>query len=143
MIKRLNPKATFRVVSQLDPALDFGATAASEHPAWLKFLENFDMSVLPVKAGETPTVFHIRPLLHSELAEINEEHMLVDTVKKRIEIKNRSAMLLAMFNKAVVGVEENGKVEPITADELPYGAAVSLGSLVSVVTNMERPAKKD
>lgn len=148
-VKRLNPKTTIKIVSQYDSALDLppSTVEGEESPAWKEFVESFDLSVLKFKDGEEPSIFHVRPLLNTEMAEINEKYVHVDTAKKKVELKRYTSMLLEMFDIGCVGMEEKdaeGKIKlvQIKSDEIPYRDATSLGSLVSILTNLGERSKK-
>ena len=56
-------------VWSMDPALD-RSDLESFSAAWESFLKDGDLAKLPIKEGETPTVFTLEPLTRSEFVKI-------------------------------------------------------------------------
>lgn len=149
-IKRVDPKATFRVVSQADDAVvqespeEIAALKASkEKSRYDKFTESLAIGDLQFKEGVKPTYFHIRALLNSEKADIEEKYLVVDVEKKKITFKNQKKMLLEMFELGCVGIEdERGVVAKVVDGEIPYDVAIDIGSLISIATSLGKNLKK-
>lgn len=155
-IKKIDPAATFKVISQFDDAL------VSETPEELKTGEkdaegkdilkssrytqyveaDFDESKLVFKEGDQPDRFIVRCLNHAEQGLVNQKYLEVDVVNKRHGYKNQAQMWLEVFKMACTGVESGGKVEKINADELPYHITVEIGSIISLLTTLNKNEKK-
>lgn len=148
-IKRVDPKATFKVVSRHDDALVSetkeeleALKAAGQDTRYEKFLESFDLSILKLKEGVQPTYFILRALKHEEMAQINERHFIFDASTRTVKAKNNADMLLEMFSIGCVGTEENGQPTKIDVDELPFEVAVELGGVVNVIGALGKNLKK-
>jgi hypothetical protein len=149
-VKRIDPKATFKVVCQQDDALENESEAELEalktipdsQSRYQKFLESFDLNDLKFKEAAQPDIFVVRALSHAELADINERYFSYDTVEKRLINRNRSNMLVEMFDKACLGVEQNGQVTKITATELPFAVVVELGGIINLIGILGKNLKK-
>lgn len=149
-IRRVDPKATFRVVSQTDEAVETETAeeqaalkAAGQQTRYEKYLESFNLGDLKFKEGVKPTIFHIRSLLNGERADIDEDFLVVDTVSKTVDYKNQKKMLIAMFKLGCLGIEDdNGKLQPLDAESVEYSTSIDIGSLVSLSGTVGKNLKK-
>lgn len=168
-IKRVDPKATFKIISQYDSALieetpeelealktgkkvasgQMGADGKeimldeSRPTRYEEYIDTLDETKLKFKEDETPTRFVIRCMLNSEMAELNEKHITIDPAKRKIEYKNRSLWFLEHFQKGCLGtVEEDGSVKPASSDDVGLGVAVAMGSVISLFTSIGKHLKK-
>jgi hypothetical protein len=148
-IKRIDPKATFEIISEFDSALmlesqeELDELAKTNSPSrYMQYVENLDESKLKFVEGETPSRFKIRCLLNTELAEIQEKHFVVDVIAKSAKARNSSLMFLEMFNMACLGIVEDGKVVKLNADDVGIGIAVGIGASISAFTTLGRHTKK-
>lgn len=167
-IRRVDPKATFRIISQFDEALieetneelealktgkkiptgqkDAAGkeiTVDESRPTrYEDYVDTLDESKLRFKEGEKPTYFVIRCILNSEMAELNEKHLVIDPVSRKIEYKNRGQWFLDHFQRGCVGIEQDGKVVPVSVDDLGNGVAMAMGSVISLFTSLGKHLKK-
>jgi len=156
-IKRLNPKATFKIISQTDTALDMetpeelvtGTDAEGnqilKESRYEKYVGNadFDESHLKFKEGQQPERFVVRALLADERAELNSKYTFVDTAAKRVVFTNRDKLFLDTFSKAFQGLEDaNGVLQKLSPEELPYEVRVEIGALVQMLGNLSKNEKK-
>lgn len=149
-IKRIDPRATFDIVSVYDESLVFETPEeleelkkSKELTRYEKYLESFDLSVLKIREGESPTLFRVRCLLASEKAELDERHQSFDMAKKTIEYKNRHAMMLDMFKKACLGiVNESGGLDKVGIDDIEYKVATDIGAAISILGSIGKNLKK-
>lgn len=149
-IRRLDPKATFKVVSQYDDAVIAETAeelellkASKEKTRYEKYLESFNLADLKFKEDAKPTHFVVRCLQSLELAELNEKHIEANVVEKTMQFKERNKMLFEMFELGCLGIEsENGKVEKIGTEELDAGVVIEVGSIISLMTTLGKNLKK-
>lgn len=154
-VKRIDPKATFRVIVETDSALinetpaerDTGSVDADGKPVlkpsrYEKYSESFDPKDLKFKDGETPDIFVIRGLTSLENANLIAPYTEFDVSTRRNKIKNESAWLLDVFKTACLGIEVNGVVEKVTADELPLDVPLRIATLVTLVGALGKNLKK-
>lgn len=149
-IKRIDPKATFDIVSAYDEAVqhetaeEMEALRASKGlTRYEKYLETFSISELKFIEGQSPTIFRVRCLLSSEKAELDEKFQTIDTVNKRIEYRNRNEMMLEIYKKACLGiVNESGSLEKLGIDELEYKVVTDIGAAISILGSLGKNLKK-
>jgi hypothetical protein len=158
-IRKIDPTATFKVISQFDESVQHETPEEMEalktgkqdengndilNPTrFEQYLENLDDSLLRLKDGVPPTYFVIRCLKNSEVAELNEKHVVVNVVEKKIEHKNRQLMFLEMFDIGCLGTQTgDGKLEKTSGDEVGYAVAVAMGSVISLFTSLGKHLKK-
>lgn len=150
-IKRIDPKATFDIVSVHDTAIvhesfeELEALKVSKEVSrFEKYLESFDLSTLKFKDDEKPTLFRVRCLLSNEKAELDQHYQTVDVVNKRIEYKKRHQMMLDIFSKACIGiVNSDGTLEKISVDDLEYKVSTDIGAAISILGSVSKNLKKD
>lgn len=156
-IKKVDPKAVFKVVTAFDDAILF---ETEEELAALKtkgkdgkeiqgptrmdkYLESMDYTVLKFKEDSKPTIFHVRCLLANELAEINQKYQKYDVINKKVEFTDRNKMMLEIFDRGVIGMENSeGKLEKVLSNDLEYPVGVDLGSIISLITTLGKNLKK-
>ncbi len=155
-VRRIDPNAKFKVISQFDDAI-IGET--KEEIEALKFydeqgvermkptryqiyIEDLDESKLLFDPTKVPTRFVFKGISNSELTEITQKYSVVDVLQKKTDIANVNAMFIEYFNRGVMGIEENGKVEKVTAESVGFGVAVGIGSIVSLYTSVGKNLKK-
>lgn len=139
-IKRLDPKARFRVISQLDEAVVRDEELKARYE---KYLESLDPAELKLKEGQTPTYFILRPLTHLQLADLNSRYLEVDVEKKTAKYKNQTKMFLEMFDLCCEGMQDgDGPMESISSEELAFGVAAEIGSMVSLIATLGKNLKK-
>lgn len=149
-VKRIDPKATFKVVCQYDDALDNESEAELEAlkaipdslSRYEKFLGSIDLNDLKFKDGLKPDVFVVRALTHAEMADINERYFSYDTVEKKLVNKNRSNMLVEMFDKACFGIDQDGQIVKVASGELPFSVVVELGGIINLIGMLGKNLKK-
>lgn len=149
-IKRINPNATFDIVSVYDEAIQHESPeelealkASKELTRFEKYLENFDLSVLKFVEGEKPTLFRVRCLRAIEKAELDQKYQSIDVVNKRIEYKNRQEMMLDIFQKACLGIiGEDGQLEKVGYDDIEYKVAADVGAAISILGSVTKNLKK-
>lgn len=149
-IKRVDPTARFKVISELDDALEhetpkeLEALRKSNLPTRYEiYSESLDESKLKFKEGSTPTRFVIRCLKNAEVAEIQSKHVVVDTVTKKIEMGNPALAFLDYFKMGCLGIEDEvGKLEQVGPDDVGYGVTVGIGSVISLYTSLGKHLKK-
>lgn len=141
-IKRLDPKARFRVVSQFDDAVDRSDSEADTRYA--KYLESLDLADLKFKEGATPTFFNIRTLSNLELADFNSRYLSVDPEKKHVTYKGQAKMFLEMFDACCESAQDgaDGPAEKITSAEVPLTIAHEIGSIISLIGTLSKNLKK-
>lgn len=152
-IKKLDPKARFRLVAQMDDAIDnTDYPAPQDQPEakadlsadrYARFLDSLDMSVLKTVEGQKPSVFVVRPLANIELAELNSKYLTIDAEKKTARYRDQVKMFLEMFDLCCEGMEmEDGTLEKVLSSEIPYGVASEIGSIISLIATLGKNAKK-
>lgn len=141
MIKKLDPKMRFRIVAQVDEAID--RTDAEWKNRYAQYLETFDLSALKMKEGCAPTFFILRPLTSLELADFNSRYLEVDAEKKTAGYKDQAKMFLEMFDLCVEGMQDgDGAIEKVSSSEVPYLVAGEIGSIVSMIATLGKNLKK-
>lgn len=155
-IKRLNPKAIFKIVSQYDDAVDIenieelktgvivDGVEETRPTRYEQYIESdFDEAKLKYKEGMQPDRFLLRAITADELASINSKYLYIDTVAKKVTTLDRNSMFLSLFKLAYSGIESADKVvsKPST-DEFPYNVQVEMGSIVSLITSLNKNEKK-
>lgn len=146
-IKRLDPKATFRVVSQNDDSLVHESVEElkGEPSRYEQFLDTLDLSKLKFKedGSSKPTIFVVRALTNFEVADLNEKYFLFDTTTKKVKNVNQAKMLLEMFNLGCLGIEaENGSIEKVSDQEIGFQTAVEIGAIVNIIGTLGKNLKK-
>ncbi len=149
-IKRIDPKATFDIVSVYDEAIQHENMEELEElkktkgqTRFEKYLETFNLEELKLVEGQSPTLFKVRCLLASEKADLDEKHQSFDMANKRIEYKNRHAMMLEMFKKACLGiVNESGGLDKVGIDDIEYKVATDIGAAISILGSIGKNLKK-
>lgn len=152
-IKRIDVKATFKVISRHDEALDVQETpGASTEPGADPALSGYDQyleeltlneSVLRFKEGQKPDRFLLRGLTADELADINGRHIFADPVNKKVIYTNQNKWFLEMFKAGYMGIEDaEGKTTRPPLDEIPYPIQVELGAVVSMIASLGKNLKK-
>lgn len=149
-IKRVDPNARFRLICEFDDSLEHETSEeraelekAGKATRYEKYSESLDEKELKFKEGVKPDYFHIRCLKNAEVAEIQGRHFVVNVQSKTAEPKNAPLMFLEMFNAACVGLEgEDGSTKKITADELGFAVATSIGATIYTFTAMGKHLKK-
>lgn len=136
-IKRLDPAAKFKLVSQFDDAI---VKSAERYDTYLESLNTAD---LQFAEGQLPTLFVVRPLTNMELAEFNSKYMRVDVMNKKIVYKDESKMFLEMFELCFEGVEEAGAtLEKLPVASIPYPVSTEIGSIISLIAVLGKNLKK-
>lgn len=149
-IRKIDPKATFKIISQFDDALinetPDGLAAlklAGKQTRYEDYLEDLDESKLLLDEKLKPSRFVVRCLKNQEIADINERFTKVDVVGKKVDMVRTNAMFLETFQTGCLGVEdENGKVEKVDAEEIGFAVAVAMGSVISLFTSLGKHLKK-
>lgn len=157
-IKRLDPKAIFKVISAIDDAieldkpedliseeLDQDGKPKIKPTRYEEYMEeaNFNESKLKFKEGMQPDRFLLRPLTADELADINARYMFIDTVAKKMIYTNRNKMFLEMFVKAYQGIQgADGVVVKVEIDAIPYPVQIEMGAVTSLIATLGKNEKK-
>lgn len=157
-IKKIDPKATWKVISQYDEAVisetaeekealktgevDEDGKDVLKSTRYQQYMDDLDQSKLVLQPNVEPSLFVIRCIKNSEMAELNEKYLTIDTVKKTANHKNSLAMFLEIFNLCCLGIEEGGKIVKTSADEIGYGPAVEIGSVIYHFTTLGKHLKK-
>lgn len=155
-IKKINPDAKFKIVYELDDALetetvqelDTGEKAADGSPVlkqsrYEKYFNSLDIADLKFKEGMTPTVFIVRALKNFETAELNEKYISIDPATKRLTNKSPNKMYLEMFNTACLGEEKtDGTIVKILPDEIGFAVATNIGVMISLIGILGKNQKK-
>lgn len=160
-IKRLDPKAVFKVISQHDTAIETETQAEMDAqklepkegqplpPAPLTRYEKYcadgvlDESALKFKDGQKPDRFLLRALTADETADINGRHVLYDTVNKRLIYPNRNKMFLEIFRTGFIGIESaDGTTSKPDLAELEFDVQVELGALIHLMAALGKNEKK-
>lgn len=141
-IRRLDPAARFRLVSQMDPAVD--RTDETEAAArYAAYLESLDPGALKFKDGETPTFFTVRPMTNIELATFNSKYLKTDPEQKRSRYENQSQMFFEMFDLCCEGMQDgNDPMTKVTSNEVSYAVANEIGSIISLIATLGKHLKK-
>lgn len=153
-IKRLDPKAIFKVISTYDQALD-NETAQEllDNQSDLQNLKvtryeeyigeaNFDESKLKFKEGLKPDYILLKALSADDLADINGRYVLIDVVQKKTIITNRNKMYIEMFKAAYQGIESEGKASKVPLDEIEYQIQIEMGAIASLIASLGKNLKK-
>jgi hypothetical protein len=169
-IRRVDPKATFRVICEFDDALmretpeELEALKTGKKTAsglfdaagkeimidevnptrYEQYIDTLDEAKLKFKEGEKPSYFLIRCLLNSEMAALNEKHITIDPVKKRVDYKDRNKWFLDHFDLGCLGIIEGNALPAVQVnpDDLPVGVAIAVGSIISLFTSTGKHLKK-
>lgn len=148
-IRRVDPKATFKVICELDSAVirenaeELAQLAADKKPTRHEdYLVDLDESKLKLDPNEKPNRFIVRCLKNDEYNEIQRKHMVLDVVNKTTTIRDNAAYFFELFEKACLGLEdENGVCQPVTYNEVGFGIAISIGASISLFTTLGRQLK--
>lgn len=149
-VKRIDPKATFRVIAESDDALE--SEGPLEQVQLLKegktsryqqYLENLDESKLIFKEGAKPSYFQIRCLLPTEKAQMELKYTRPNLATGKVEVKDPILMMHEYFDSACDGIiGDDGKVEKVKADDLAPGVALQIGTVISIYTSVGKNLKK-
>lgn len=139
-IKRLDPSARFRVISQMDEAV----VHDEKKDRYQRYLENFDQKELSLKDDVKPTYFILRPLKNLELADINAKYLVVNPLEKTARYQDNMKMFLEMFDMCCEGTQvgEDGPIEKVKSDDIPLTVASEIGSIVSLIATLGKNLKK-
>jgi hypothetical protein len=150
-ILKTDSSKVFHIICELDSAV---IRETPEEQAELKskgkltrhedYLENLDESKLKLKdpSEDKPTKFAIRCLRHAETTELQAKHMQFNLETRKLHIKNNAQYFLDVFNAACLGiVKEDGSIEKIDSEDLPYGVALSVGSTIQLFTTLGKNIK--
>lgn len=157
-IKKIDPKATWKLISSYDDAviketeeelealktgeMDEKGKEKSNPTRYQRYMDDLDEAKLRLDPAASPTRFVIRCLLNDEQALLNSKYLEVDTVKKTYEYKNGLVMFLEVFNLACLGIDEGGKIVKITANDIGYGPAAEIGSVIHHFSALGKNLKK-
>lgn len=149
-IKRVDPSARFNLIAEMDDSLisetpeELAALVASRSlTRYEDYLNTMDESKLKFAEGSKPSRFRIRCITNVEFAEIQARYFSVDPVTKTSNNKNLPAMALELFNLACESMEdENGVYGKVTANDLGYGVATSVGMSIYTFTALGKHLKK-
>lgn len=156
-VVRIDPSATFKIISQSDSALleetdaelDSGKLdekgAKIYNPSrYERYVESsFDQSILKFKDGESPFIFVVRGLKSLERADLVERHSEFDPKTRKNKIKNFSAMLIDTFNYGCLGLEKkDGTLEKVSADEFEHKVTLEIGSHITAIGSLGKNLKK-
>lgn len=145
-VKRLDPNATFDIVTLHDEALFFETNEelkAQENKNFEEYLQTFDLTKLKFKENEKPDLFRVRCLRVEEMAQINEKYVEYDVVNKQAIIKNKNNMLVELFKLGCLGiVEESGAIKKIGVDELEFKVILDIGASISLLGTLGKNLKK-
>jgi hypothetical protein len=149
-IKRTDPNARFKVISELDDALEnetpeeLAQLKAEKRPTrYEEYSENLDESKLRFRDGAKPTRFVFRCLKNAEVAEIQAKHVQVDTASKKIGMGNPALAFLDYFQVGCLGMENDaGQLEQVGPDDVGFGVAIGVGSVISLYTSLGKHLKK-
>ena len=149
MLKLLDPNEEVKMVSISDPAIDF------EKSDLEAYSEKRDLSLLKFKEGCTPTFFFIKNLLHSDEAEILDEHYKINypdqkklhgkalsEAKPEIELVKHSNMVIKYFYFACKKFQHEGKIREMKEGLIPFGVVQELGSAVFTRSQLSQEEKK-
>lgn len=147
-INLIDPNSQFQLISQQDDAilhesaqelldLKEGSKTRFDH-----YVETRDASSLKFKDGTKPTLFVVKPILNTELVEVNERYISYDPVQKQVINKNRTGYYLDIFNKSVVGIQnEDGSVTKVTGNQVPLPHVVSIAASIIYYANVGQKLK--
>lgn len=151
-IRKLDPKATTKLVSLKDEAVDV------ENSDLKAYAETLDISAIKFKEGQKPTIFIAKNVPASVFAELNDRHYKVDDVTveekdlktgktkaPRIKLIDQTQMMLSYFTHGISGIEEDGKTQDMTddlADTIPHDIKNEIGGYVFRRTNLGDKLKK-
>lgn len=143
-LRRLDPKAVFKLVSVTDEAVDM---EKSDLPAYAR---TGDMKHVAIKDGEKPTVFHCRQIDPITMAEIDAEHIKFVMQPKKdgkeqppiVKTVNNASRLVKIFRASLLHIEEEGKDVKVQWDEFPSEVSQEIGSYVNVLMQLGHLEKK-
>jgi hypothetical protein len=152
-ISRVNPSARFKVISELDDALERETPEeleALKQPdgtslptRYEQYAENLDESKLRFREGAKPDRFVIRCLRNEEVAEIQAKHLVVDTTAKTTKLGNPALAFLDYFKVGCVGLETaEGNTVKLGSDDVGFAVAVGVGSVIMLFTSLGKHLKK-
>lgn len=149
MLKKIDPKATIKTVSQFDDAID------TENSDMDKFEKTHDVKYLKFKEGELPTYFIISNVMTTDQAKIQQEHYKIsmpDTsnmhgeelanAKPTIEQVGQSEMMIKYFSAGCKFIEESGKQEHADANVYPFTIIQEIGGYIMLRTAIGDDEKK-
>jgi hypothetical protein len=144
-IKRINPKATVKLVSVTDDAIDYEKSDLKAYGTSL------NLEHVKFKDGAVPTYFIAQNISVPNQIDITEKHYKIippsrdadgKEIPAKVDVTDRTNMLLKYFEAAVKEVEEDGKVSSIMMDELHPIVVQEIGSYVMLRTTVGDELKK-
>lgn len=154
-IRRIDPKATFKVVSPTyDEAIDSENSPSiideemkknqekliAEKPELadqfkdpgkkLKYMDTLDLADLKIVEGKTPTYFVIKNLLVQRKTELMAKHVLVDTSGKNSQMSNMMLLFIELFKECCTHIEDGGQLIKVSVDEFPAEIVQEIGSII-------------
>lgn len=152
-IKLIDPKATIKIVSLYDSAIDKVATDIKA------YADGYDTSLLKFLEGEVPTYFEISNIGSDYLVEIQQEHYVTEMPKMlpgqtMDDLKNqkmkvtpvRQGEMLVKYFRAGCKKFIDGNVETIITDEIikaiPAGTLQEIGSFIMSRSLLPESKKK-
>ena len=149
MLKKIDPKAIVKTVSQFDEAID------TENSDMDKFEKTHNVEYLKFKEGEEPTYFLISNVMTTDQAKIQQEHYKVsmpDTsqmhgeelanAKPTIEQVGQSEMMLKYFSAGCKFIEEEGKQSKSDVNVFPFTVIQEIGGFIMLRTAIGDDEKK-
>ena len=159
-IKRIDPSARFRLICEYDGALvpesaeelqalktgkkDADGEEEMNPTRYQQYLADLDESKLKFAEGEKPSHFSFRCLTNQEMGQLQEQYFEYDVKAKTQKFKGtKSEYFAELFRLGVEGMEdENGKVIPVSPNEVGLGVMVAVGSAISIYTQLGKNLKK-
>lgn len=159
-IKKLDPSARFRLICEYDEALigetpeerkalgtgrkDEDGEEIFNPTRYQQYLDSLDESKLRFVDNEKPSYFQFRCLTNQEMGTIQERYFAFDFKNRKQEFKGSKTEYFAeLFKLGVIGMEdESGTARAVGTDEVPYGVMVSIGSAISIYTQLGKHLKK-
>lgn len=145
-IKRLDPKAVFKVISTTDDAVD---KEKSDLPGYATSL---DLSKIVFVEGQVPTFFLVKNIGATDYIAIQERHFQVKPpskdsegkeIKATVKVVDQGIMMLKYFEIAVKQIEEGGQVIDISMDQFPPALLQEVGAYAMLHSELGDTIKKN
>jgi hypothetical protein len=158
-IRKLDPNAKFRLICELDDALisetseelealktgkkDEDGNETLNPTRYQEYLDDLDESKLKMRDGAKPSYFHFRCLTNEEMGILQEKYFDYDVKEKRPKFKgSKTEYFIELFRLGVIGLEDDGQIAKVSANEVGYAVMVAVGSAVNIFTSLGKHLKK-
>lgn len=146
MIKLIDTKIQFEIVSEYDDAVDLKAAKKvgdDGKSPWDRYLETLDSAIIPKTDPQAQlSFFVVRPLLNKERAAIEAKYYRFNAEEGKTSIEDGAAYFAEIFSTCCLGLKaSDGSVTKLGGEDLPMEHTYSLGSSLVALMSLGKHLK--